>query len=456
MILRRQISLRSGKLSACARMMGVSILLLPMAAVAQDFPSGTWNGGGAPGQPAPPAPSPGHDFPSTADPAPKPKPKPRAAKPKPDKTAIANDDDGAPRKGKSRGSDDSARIVVKVNDDPITAREISQRQRVMGGADIQDKVKANMQRLIKSPETTERLKGILNEVVKANEGKSRDEIIEIFEARKKAFAMNLQKQAVESARNSVSPAVRKSAKDALIEERLKLQAAKTAGITVSEEEVNKQFGMIAQRNKMTMEQFGQHLKGAGIDMNTMKSRTKADIAWMEVVRKKFGHQIAITSRDVDRIVAAGPAGEDGTELQLQRISLQLLNKVDQSALAKRQLEAEAARANFTGCQQSAALANTISGARFEDLGPRSPMSVPEPTRSLLLSARDGEMLPPAVGPTGVELWVVCGRKAVSADKQKREAAEDEAKQAEFSILAKKYLRDLRQDAVIDDLEAGGS
>lgn len=432
-------------------------LLVAAPVAAQDFPSGTWTGGGM--QQAPPAED-ANPFPSTGEmpksaPAAKPKPKPRAAKPKPDKTAVVNEDDGEPR-SKTRNSDDSARIVVKVNDEPITAREISQRQRIMGGSDIQEKVKANMQRLIKSPSTAERLKGILNEVVKANVGKSRDEIIAIFEARKKAFAMGLQKQAVESARASVSPAVRKTAKDALIEERLKLQAAKAAGVTVSDDEVNKQIGIIAQRNKMTNEQFAQHLKGSGIDVETMKSRTKAEMAWMDTVRRKFGHQISITSRDVDRIVASGPAVEDGTELKLQRISLQLLNKVDQAALAKRQLEAEAARAQFTGCQQSAQLANSIPGARFEDIGARMPSSVPEPTRSLLLSARDGEMLPPAVGPTGIELWVVCGRNTVTADKQKREAAQDEAKQAEFQILAKKYLRDLRQDAVIDDLEAGGS
>ncbi len=431
-------------------------------AAAQDFPSGTWNspgGGAAAGPPAsPPSQLPSHQFPSTdeAGPAAKPKAKPRAAKPKPDKTAVVKDDDDAPRGKKSGGSEDGARIVVKVNDDPITAREISQRQRIMGGADIQDKVKANMQRLIKDPSTTARLKAILDEVVKANEGKSRDQIISIFEGRKKAFAMGLQKQAIEIARNSVSPAVRKTAKDALIEERIKLQAAKSAGVSVSDDDVDKQILVIAQRNKMTLPEFAEHLKGAGIDIATMKARTKADMSWMEVVRKKFGHQIAITSRDVDRIVASGPAVEDGTELQLQRISLQLLNKVDQAALAKRQLEAEAARANFTGCQQSASLANSISGARFEDIGARMPSNIPEPTRSLLLSARDGEMLPPAVGPTGIELWIVCGRKAVSADKQKREAAEDEAKQAEFQILAKKYLRDLRQEATIDDREAGGS
>lgn len=445
------------------RLAGLSLVLALVTnppAQAQDFPSGTWNGGGGGGGlPSPPPTT--STFPSTPStndeaPAAKPKPKPRASKPKSDKTAVSKDGDGSGGGGRSRGSDESARIVVKVNDDPITAREISQRQRMMGGGDIQDKVKANMQRLIKSPATTDRLKAILNEVVKANEGKSRDEIIAIFEGRKKAFAQGLQRQAIESARNSVSPAVRKSAKEALIEERLKLQAAKAAGVSVADDVVDKQMGLIAQRNNMTLDQFGKHLKSMGLDLDAMKARTRADNAWIEVVRRKFGHQIAITSRDVDRIVAAGPAAEDGTELQLQRISLQLLNKVDQAALAKRQLEAEEARAKFTGCQQTAALAHAIPGARFEDVGSRMPAAIPEPTRSLLLAANDGEMLPPSVGSTGVELWVVCGRKTVSADKQKREAAADEAKQAEFQILAKKYLRDLRQDAVIDDLEAGGS
>jgi hypothetical protein len=69
---------------------------------------------------------------------------------------------------------------------------------------------------------------------------------------------------------------------------------------------------------------------------------------------------------------------------------------------------------------------------------------------------DGQMLPPLLGPTGIELWIVCSRTAISADKQKREVAEDEAKQADFMIRAKKYLLDLRKEAAIEDREAGGS
>ncbi len=93
---------------------------------------------------------------------------------------------------------------------------------------------------------------------------------------------------------------------------------------------------------------------------------------------------------------------------------------------------------------------------FDVLSAQKPSSIPEPTRSLLLNARDGEMLPPTVSPGSVELWAVCGRKVVKADDQKREVAENSLRQKEFDILAKKHLKDLRQDAAIEYRDGRGS
>jgi peptidyl-prolyl cis-trans isomerase SurA len=68
---------------------------------------------------------------------------------------------------------------------------------------------------------------------------------------------------------------------------------------------------------------------------------------------------------------------------------------------------------------------------------------------MLLSAKDGEMLPASVGQGGVELWAVCSRTVVKADEAKREAVQGDLRQKEFEILAKKHLKDLRQDASIE-------
>jgi len=53
-----------------------------------------------------------------------------------------------------------------------------------------------VRRLLQSPETSDRLKAILNETVSANPGKSKAAITAIFDERKKQFAKALARQAV--------------------------------------------------------------------------------------------------------------------------------------------------------------------------------------------------------------------------------------------------------------------
>lgn len=364
--------------------------------------------------------------------------------------APGSNGDKASTKTASRGlsaSGSEQAIIALVNDEPITGYELQQRTQMLGGGGMQAKAQENFKALLKNPRTTERLKAILGETIKANEGKSKDEIIAIFEAKKKQFAMNLQKQAVDSAKSSIAPGTRKAALDELIEEKLKLQEAKRQGVTIGDDEVNRVLAGIAERNKMTEAQFMQQL-GGGVD--AMKNRIRSTLSWNDVVRRRFGAQIAIASKDVDKLVATTAGGTtDDVELRVQRIRMAMPAKMDQSAVASRMQEAEKIRAKFTDCKTSGAVAGGVAGAKFEELGKRRPSAFQEPTRTLLLNARDGEMLPPSMGEGGIELWVVCGRDVVKAEDQKRTQAEGELKQKEFELLAKRHLKDLRQDAHIE-------
>jgi peptidyl-prolyl cis-trans isomerase SurA len=78
-----------------------------------------------------------------------------------------------------------------------------------------------------------------------------------------------------------------------------------------------------------------------------------------------------------------------------------------------------------------------------------PSSIAEPTRSMLLAAKDGDVLPPTTAANGIEIYAVCGRRPIKADEKQRELAQDELKSKEIEILAKRHLRDLRQDAHIE-------
>ena len=222
----------------------------------------------------------------------------------------------------------------------------------------------------------------MQEVIDSNQGKSPDQLRAIFEERKKQFSMNLEQQAIEGARSGLVPQMRKGAQEELIEERLKLQEAKKNGIEVTDDEVRRILKGLAEHNKMTEEQFVQHLKGLGVDATTLKERFRAMIGWREVVRRRFSAQISVTQREIDRAVSAsGEAGDDGVELHVQKITLSMPTAADQASMAKRFAEAEALRRKFGGCKTMAGLAKDAAGAKFEDLKYIKPSSITEPTRS---------------------------------------------------------------------------
>jgi peptidyl-prolyl cis-trans isomerase SurA len=115
-------------------------------------------------------------------------------------------------KGKARpGGARANTIVALVNDEPITGFEIEQRAMMLGGSNVQTAAKAAFQQIVKNPNTTKRLRGILEQIVKANPGKSRDEVIEIFEQRKKQFGISLQQEALNKAKSAALPKARKQA-----------------------------------------------------------------------------------------------------------------------------------------------------------------------------------------------------------------------------------------------------
>lgn len=338
-------------------------------------------------------------------------------------------------------------IEVLVNDEPITGFEVDKRAMLLSGTNVQAQAKANFEALVKNPKTTERLKALLNQVVQANPGKSRDEVIAIFEKKKKEFGMSLQREAFESARKAALPAVKKQALEELIDERLKLQEAKKQSVTIEDAEVNRILAGIAERNKMTLDQFTKQVGGS---LDPMKNRIRAALSWNEVVRRRFGPLISVNTKDVDKLVASATGtAQDDVELQIQRVQIMLPKKMEEHGIAQRIEEAEKVRSRFTDCKSTAAAATGIPGAKFEALGKRKSSTLPEPTRTLLLNASDGEMLPPSVGDGAVELYVVCGRDSVKTDEAKRTQAEGELKQKEFEVMAKRYLKDLREDAHIE-------
>jgi peptidyl-prolyl cis-trans isomerase SurA len=59
------------------------------------------------------------------------------------------------------------------------------------------------------------------------------------------------------------------------------------------------------------------------------------------------------------------------------------------------------------------------------------------------------MTPPTLTGSAVELYAVCGKRAINADNPKREETQRKLMNEEMGIRAERLLRDLRQDAFIE-------
>jgi peptidyl-prolyl cis-trans isomerase SurA len=263
--------------------------------------------------------------------------------------------------------------------------------------------------------------------------------------------MELQKQALEGARASVLPRLRKEAKEELIDERLKTQAAKKIGIEVTDAEIDTIVKGLASRNQMTKEQFAQHLKGTGVDISTLTERFRAQKAWRDFVARRYGAQISISQRDIDQMVSSSVSetGEDPAELQLQKITLSLPNQLDQAALVKRYSQADSLRRKIRACSSMAEVAKAVPDARFTDMKFVKPAAIPEPTRTMLLGAKEGDVLPPATTAAGVEVYALCGRRAAAGNDAARTKAMQELQTKELEDMARRHMRNLRQDAAIE-------
>ena len=366
-------------------------------------------------------------------------------KPQTNKTR-ASASNARPRRKKSTTRRKKHSVAILVNDEPITHHEINQRARLlsMNTGNLGAKVKANFQALIKRKSTNRRLRAILQEVINANPGKSRDQILAIFEKRKQRFARQLQRQALASTRASMVPTQRKRAQKELTEERLKMQEARRLNVLASLADVDRAIADIAKRNKISSKKFLANLKRNGIDAQTFKDKIRAQISWNGVIRRKFGRTISVNMADVDSHIAKA-SGADDIKLRVQKITLKLPSNLSQRVVAARLKEGERLQSRFGDCRSSKVLAQSVKGSSFQDLGQISANKIPEPARSLLVQAKDGEMLPPLTQTEGVVLYIMCGRNVRTAKAKARSALQ----RREFKIMGSRHLADLKRDAAIE-------
>ncbi len=251
--------------------------------------------------------------------------------------------------------------------------------------------------------------------------------------------------------SKASDALRKKVIENLISERVQLQEAAKNSVIIPDDQIDEVFSRVAKSNNMTGKQLTASLAQMGVNSITMKEQIRSRVAWRKVVQRKFRGQVSINASQIDKAISGEDpsSGKKETEFQLQRVQLKLPNGSDQRTIAARLVEAERIRQRFRSCANIAEVTKLARKATVKSVGRKSAAKMVQPTRAILLSAQEGQMTPPVITSSGIEMYAVCARRSVTRNDEQRKQVRSKLVSQEYNILARRHLRDLRQDAYVE-------
>lgn len=246
-----------------------------------------------------------------------------------------------------------------------------------------------------------------------------------------------------------SPKLKKEATDLLIDERLQIQAGRSIGATPDDADVNRVLSDMASKNNLDVNGLTTALGRAGVNVKTLKDRIRAQLVWQDVVRRKFRHLVNVGDIDVDRALQESGDVDSNSSAQVRQIRIALPSGADQRTVAAKLAAAEVMRTRFRSCASVPELAKSLSGATVKDLQGAQTTTLPQPARLLVQNAKVGQMTPPTLSRSAVELYAICGGQSATSTAKVREQTQSKLRNEEMMIHAERLLRDLRQEAFIE-------
>lgn len=242
----------------------------------------------------------------------------------------------------------------------------------------------------------------------------------------------------------------KDAIEQLIDEKLMLQEAKRRHVTVTDAEVDAEFATRARSAKLNAAQFAQAMRQAGFDPQTFKDFVRANLAWGQIVRSRFRATVDITDQEVARALTGRETSPESDQTATEYLLQQIIFVVPAgSGNAQQRRQAEAFRRDFQGCEQSLQQASGVPGVVVKPPRRREESQLAPDIKAELAALNVGDVTKPESVEEGIQIVAVCAKNEIAGQTETEVEVRQEITSERGQLLARRYLRDLRSDAVIE-------
>lgn len=264
---------------------------------------------------------------------------------------------------------------------------------------------------------------------------------------------------------------RKEALQSLIDEVIKLEAARKFKFEATDAQIQKQLERMAKGMGTDAPGLEARLKQQGISNPSFRQYLAAQIGFSRMVSNKYrtGGQVkpedvarkrSEIERDVKKRLAEierDPRMKAVTVYTIQQIELPIENAGD--AMAAQLLQARAVEATqfiqrYKGCKSAKAAAQGIFNVQVGKLIEADGAKLPKRLKEALDKAGAGKAIGPVRGKDGIQVIGFCGVRKLTPQKPKFEMPTDEQvanalSNEKFAENEDKYIKELRQTAYIE-------
>jgi peptidyl-prolyl cis-trans isomerase SurA len=236
----------------------------------------------------------------------------------------------------------------------------------------------------------------------------------------------------------------------LIDDRLKIDKAKTYGLIVSDDDVNQAFKSMATRQHIPPEQFEQGLKRAGLGSDTIKARIRAELTWGQLVRGKYSTSLEVAEPDIAQVMRArNEADTVGYIYTLYPVILVVPHGSQAAALEAKRREADNLRSRFLNCKEGLDLARALRDTAVREPITRSSADLTAQLRDLLANMPVGRLTAPEATAQGLQMFAVCERKESKTESPVQREVKDQIFRRRYERESKKFLEEIRRAAMIE-------
>lgn len=238
--------------------------------------------------------------------------------------------------------------------------------------------------------------------------------------------------------------------DSLIDQILELHEAARYDIKPTDADVNDAFNNVASHMGVDAQKLTQMLTSGGASAATLKLQLKAQIAWTSLVRGRYKASLEIPDSDVEaELKLHGQKTDVGYEYMLRPILMVVPRGSPDAAYQARKHDADLLRGRFSSCDSGVTFAQGLPEVAVRDVVYKSSADLPQALRDILDNTELGHLTPPEQTSEGIQMFAVCSKKESTTDTPEAKKLRDEMFDKKFGAKAKRYLADLRRQAMIE-------